>query len=284
MIEIINELNLDNGSNYKMDVLRKHKDNELLKKVLKMTYDKVAYTYGISMKNIDNLEVGTIANETLEWGVNQLKFLVTREVTGNAGRELLETVLARVSLDDAKIVEGIINRDLRINMGRSNINKVFKNLIVKPPYMRCNTYNEKTQKKISFPALVQIKADGMAMFVSITSEEVICITRSGEEFMLESLQHLSKNENLVGNIIQGEFLIRGEDNRANGNGLLNSLIKYKQSINNSLSELEAEKIENDIVFQVWDLIPMTEYSRGKDKLGKTKYIDRFNNLVGALRA
>ena len=50
--KILQELNLENGSNYKLDVLRKYKDQEELKQVLKMTYDKVAFTFGISMKNI----------------------------------------------------------------------------------------------------------------------------------------------------------------------------------------------------------------------------------------
>jgi len=45
--QILQELNQENGSNYKMAVLRKYKDNELLKLVLKMAYDKVSYTFGI---------------------------------------------------------------------------------------------------------------------------------------------------------------------------------------------------------------------------------------------
>ncbi len=52
ILEIIEELNLENGTKYKESVLVKHKNNELFKRVLKMTYDKVIYTYGVTMKNI----------------------------------------------------------------------------------------------------------------------------------------------------------------------------------------------------------------------------------------
>lgn len=45
--EIIEELNIENGNLYKMGVLKKYSDNELLKRVLKMTYDKTTYTYGV---------------------------------------------------------------------------------------------------------------------------------------------------------------------------------------------------------------------------------------------
>ena len=53
--QILEEINLENGSNYKKAVLAKHKDNELLKKVLKMSLDKVAFTFGITMKNIPEI-------------------------------------------------------------------------------------------------------------------------------------------------------------------------------------------------------------------------------------
>jgi hypothetical protein len=49
---IIEEINLQNGSNYKIDILKKHSENELFKRVLKMTYDNVIFTYGITMKNV----------------------------------------------------------------------------------------------------------------------------------------------------------------------------------------------------------------------------------------
>ena len=44
---ILAEINQENGSNYKLSVLKKHKDNQLLQCVLKMCYDKVVYTYGV---------------------------------------------------------------------------------------------------------------------------------------------------------------------------------------------------------------------------------------------
>ena len=53
ILDIINEINLENGSNYKKTVLEKHKDNELFKRVLKMALDKVSFTYGVSMKNVE---------------------------------------------------------------------------------------------------------------------------------------------------------------------------------------------------------------------------------------
>ena len=52
ILEIINEVNLENGSNFKKSIFKKHIDNELFKRVLRMAYDKVRYSYGITMKNV----------------------------------------------------------------------------------------------------------------------------------------------------------------------------------------------------------------------------------------
>jgi len=71
MFGIIDELNAENGSNYKLAVLKKHADNELFKRVLKMAYDKVAFTYGVTMKNVDTYEPTDI--QPLEYALDILE-------------------------------------------------------------------------------------------------------------------------------------------------------------------------------------------------------------------
>lgn len=261
MKNIIDELNADNGSNYKMDVLKKYKDNELLQKVLKMTYDKVAYTFGISMKNIEYVPERQLSDSvTLELVLHHLeKEYATREITGNDARDKLISLLEHLLKEDAKIIEGIINRDLRINMGRSNINKVFKGLIIKPPYMRCGIYTDKTAKKINFPAFVQVKADGMFQAISVEQGKVTFTARSGEERQLPHLE--AKFKTFKDGVYIGELLAHGLTDRALSNGLINS-----------------DESKEDVYVQLWDYVTHSEYSRGKDKLGKKFYKERFSNL------
>ncbi len=258
---IIEELNLDNGSNYKMDVLRKHKDNKTLQRVLKMTYDKVSHTYGITMKNIKTDKyIGTTTIMSLERALDILENeFCTRAVTGNDAIDRLENVFASVRPEDGLVIKGIIDRDLRINMGRSNINKVFKNLIVKPPYMRCGIYTTKTAKKINFPGLVQLKADGMFQAVTVDQGLVTFTARSGEE---RELVHLVNDfKSLEDGVYIGELLVHGEPNRALANGIINS-----------------DGSKENVYMQLWDYVTLEEYSRGKDKKNKTFYVDRFAKL------
>lgn len=261
MHKIIEQLNQDNGSNYKMDVLREHKDNETLQKLLKMTYCKVSYTYGISMKNIKaDFGASETGNFTLEYALDILENdFATRKVTGNSALGLLTSILEKLTVEDAEIVKGVINRDLRINMGRSNINKVFKNLIVKPPYMRCGIYTEKTQKKINFPAIVQLKADGMFQAINVDQRQVTFTARSGE---VRELPHLeAKFRDFEDGVYIGELLVHGLENRSESNGVINS-----------------DDSKENVYIQLWDFVTHTEYANGKGK-NTTTYNQRFQDLI-----
>jgi hypothetical protein len=260
MKKIIDELNESNGANYKLGVLKKYQDNELLKRILKMTYCKVSYTYGVTTKNVKWPEEHK-GERSLESALDVLEYdLATRQVTGNAAILFIETILAQLSEDDAWLFAKILDRDLKINMGRSQINKVHKNLIVKPPYMRCGLYNEKTQKKISYPAYCQIKADGAYRAVTVAGDEVTFTARSGEESYFPLMEEEFKQ--LKDGVYIGEVLIRDISNRAESNGMLNS----------------DNPPHKDIYMQLWDYVPLDEYNRPKDKKRKTKYSTRFKTL------
>ncbi len=263
--DIIDGLNIENGSKYKMDVLKKYAGNELLKRVLKMTYCKVSYTYGITMKNVPQYPTEIQSPQSLDWALDILETrLVTRETTGNDAIDLIYLTLSSLSLEDAQVLEKILTRDLRINMGKSNINKVFKNLIIKPPYMRCGLYNNKTLTKIKYPAYLQQKADGRFVSISVSSGEVTFLSRSGEEAKFPSLEKQFKL--LPDGVYIGEMLVRGITKRSESNGMINS----------------DNPPHNDIYVQLWDLISLGEYSRPKDKDNKTIYRQRIKNLKNAL--
>jgi hypothetical protein len=90
-------------------------------------------------------------------------------VTGNKAIELLTNILSQMKKEDALVIEKVLGRDLKINVGRTNINKVFKDLITKPVYQRCDIFTEDryddikqknikgTSNKIKYPAKIDLK-------------------------------------------------------------------------------------------------------------------------------
>jgi len=261
----MDELNQQNGANYKLEVLEKYQDNDLLKRVLLMTYDKTRFTYGITMKNINTLRESkekislTNALDILE------KEFVTRKVTGNNAINRIEEILGKLNSDDAFIFTKLLDRDQKINMGRSQINKIYKNLIIKPPYMRCGVWNDKTKKNILWSAMIQLKADGTYRAITVDNGNVSFQSRSGET---SNFPELEKSFNLFPDgVYMGELLVRGESNRAIGNGQINS-----------------DKPPHDKIYaQLWDYVTLDEYSRPKDKKNKTIYANRFRALQKTLK-
>jgi len=253
ILDIINEINLENGSKYKLSVLEKYKDNELLARVLKMTYDKVQFTYGITMKNV-NIEFSKNLKD-LPWALDQLDLLVNRTFTGNAAISHLKNVIESLDKQDVEIVTKIIDRDLRINLGRKQINKVFKKLITEFPYMRCSLPS-KHLKNIVYPAIVQEKLDGTYRSIVINEEGIKIYARSGEESFLPKFVESLKG--LDDGVYIGELLVSGEDDRFKANGLINS------------------DTEPDGIFMVsWDYLTLDEWKRGKSSVD---YITRFRTL------
>lgn len=291
--EILNEMNESNSSNYKLEVLKKYKENELLKRVLKMTYDKVQYTFGVTMKNV---RAGSSENtQTLDWALDILENKInTREVTGNAAISTVENILEQLSESDRSVFERILGRDLKINCGRTQINKVFKDLITKQLYCRCDIYGKKTAKNINFVsgAIIEKKSDGTFKETSV-SETVDIVSRSGEQYVMQKFESIFSEA--PKGVYIGEMIVELDDklyekimpamwkknpkkaqeiedkynrgwkilDRSTGNGLINSL----------------DIPEDNITYELWDFIPFAEYkiASSKDKKNKSKltYEERF---------
>ncbi len=265
--DILDELNENTSTNFKLEVLKKHKDNELLKRVISMALNKVKYTYSISMKNIVYVEEAVYGRSgySLDEALDFLELeLCTRNITGNEAIKELTYTLENLSKDDAIVLERIINRDLKVNVGKTQVNKVWKNLITKPNYMRCNTYSAKTAKNISFPAYLQKKSDGRYVSIAVQNNEVTFTSRSGEEQEFPLLEQTFKN--LKDGVYIGELLVKDIEDRSKANGLINS----------------SNPPHNDIIVELWDFITLEEYSDGKhsDKsIQRIKYKQRYQTLI-----
>jgi DNA ligase-1 len=266
--DIIRELNKENGSNYKQTVLVKYKDNELFKRVLKMTYDRVAYTYGVTSKNIFKRmsilesEKYTL-NEALDFLENNI---CTRKITGHDALDACLLVYESLNKEDADVFMKIIDRDLKINLGRTTINKIFKDLIAKPVYMRCDVYSTKTSKNISFAngAYVQLKADGTYREITKDGDHLSSRSRSGEEYEYPVI--FEQMRDFPDGVYMGELTVRGITDRAEGNGLINS----------------DNPPHDDIMLDLWDYVTPQEYQRArvnaKSNPCTTSYIQRFETL------
>ena len=256
--DILNELNESNSSNYKLDILKKYKDNSELKKLLELTYNRNKYNFNVSKNCIikDNPSIlesnGSKAVDNL---LSALEILGEGTIRGNEAHQFVCNHLKHLDNDNKEIFLNVLGRDLKIGLNVKSINKVFKNLIPKPNYMRCAVLSEKTLKKINFPAFIQLKMDGTYREIHVADGQVSGKTRSGEEYFNPVL--FKEMENFPNGFYTGELTIEGES-RFTGNGLINSLNPPYEKI----------------TFTVWDYLTDEDYL----EKSKTPYYSRFESL------
>ena len=256
--DILNELNESNSSNYKLDILKKYKDNSELKKLLELTYNRNKYNFNVSKNCIikDNPSIlESNGSKTVDELLSALEILGEGTIRGNEAHQFVCNHLKYLDNDNKEIFLNVLGRDLKIGLNVKSINKVFKNLIPKPNYMRCAVLSEKTLKKINFPAFIQLKMDGTYREIHVADGQVSGKTRSGEEYFNPVL--FKEMENFPNGFYTGELTIEGES-RFTGNGLINSLNPPYEKI----------------TFTVWDYLTDEDYL----EKSKTPYYSRFESL------
>ncbi len=277
VLDIISKIKSVNSTNKKLAILKDNKDNELLKKFFKYTYDKVDYSFRVSgvnlrqhIKRIDPMYFTPFSKRVYcpQFGYTNLFTLLDDLNNGVIVHQTSRLGACKEFMDYAFTVDQrlfdvfckVLDRDLKIGISQKSLLSVWKDLIPKPHYCRCDVYNAKNSSKIIFPCYVQLKCDGTYRECHVENHVVTFKTRSGEEAHHPILEKMLVN--LPNGYYLGEFTIGKADNpaenRSKGNGLINSdNPPYEQ-----------------IYFTVWDYLSDSDYAL------KTKppYKLRFYNL------
>ena len=165
IVNIITELRSTGSSNSKKEILEKYKDDNEWKKFLVYVYDVNGKVYGKTklpiiplVETIDETDFN--AEGILEEIYALLDSMADGEVTGKAADEALCDLLVGKANEVVELVGLILKRDIKSKVGDTMIEEVYKDLIVVPPYMRCEK-EDKLQKRIKYPAIAQTKEDGL---------------------------------------------------------------------------------------------------------------------------
>lgn len=241
IVSFLSELKGTSGTNAKIAVLKSYQNSEEIKNYLKHVYDKVSYVYGVSykaaMKHDESVSVSDIDG--------LLEDLSSRRLTGNAAKAVVKGCL-EYSKEHHDVLKTILEHDIDAGIQTKNINKVWKGLIPKPNYCRCDVFSAKNASKIDFPCYIQLKCDGTYREARVQDGKVEFKTRSGESYENPVLAEEMKT--LPDGYYTGELTIGQADkpsaNRSEGNGAINS----------------DDQPVSDIIFTVWDYLSDDEYA------------------------
>jgi hypothetical protein len=285
--QIFDEIAAEPGTNQKMVILGKYRDNKLLERVLYLANSKRVKFY---IKQLPEYPIPWGGVLGLDSALDALSDLSTRKVTGHSAIGHLVHVLSSCTADDAYIIERIIEKDCRLGMGTTNINKIFKGLIEDTPYMGAISFDEKKARAIfasNASAYSQIKMDGRYCNAIIRSGEVELESRQGEPTIVTGATFLEELAQFPDCVLNGELTIDGVS-RYESNGIIASIISILSKFEargsaetaKHIAKFESkhgsfEKALQSIRFTVWDTITVDEYF---DQCSSTPYYFRLERL------
>jgi hypothetical protein len=270
--EFFDSLAANASRNFKIEQLEANSDNETLREVIRLALDPFTQFYQRKIPEYEFVGEDSEHQTSLEMAMQNLYYLSSREVTGNAAIAHLRAILSGLEPDDAKVIERIIQKDLKCGVDVSTANKVWSHLIPEYPCMLCSPFEQKLVDKIQFPAYAQMKMDGMRFNAIVRDGKVEFRSRNGKQILL--LGNLEAEfAALAGEVdcvFDGELLVMLDGDhqfadRQTGNGILNKANK------GTISAEEAAMVHAT----VWDLIPYVQFADG---YCQTPYAKRFSTL------
>lgn len=250
MNHIFEQLATTSSRNEKIQIL-KDNDSPLLRRIVFLALDPFTQFYIRKIPSYADVQNDIM---DLDAALGLLDTLSSRRLTGNAAINFLANILGSLYEDDAKVIERIVQKDLKCGVASATVNAAFgKDFVHEYPVMLCSPMDQKTLANIEYPALAQLKADGMRFNAIVEDGKVSFRSRNGK--LIELLGKLDdaflRLGEQFGNVVfDGELLVVDNGrilSREEGNGILNKAVK------GTISDEEADKVQA----QIWDVIPLT---------------------------
>ena len=260
--EIIKELESDNSRLFKESVIENNLNNIDFQEGLSMCLDPLV-TFGVKqVPESDNDGNG------LKWDdfKNKANFLVEREKTGHAARDLIIDLLNSSKKNQwNNWYRRILIKDLRCGVSEKTVNNVAKrmDLEYKVPIFSCMLAHDgaKHPKKIKGECLVEYKYDGVRVIAIVKNGKATLYSRNGKIF--HNFPHI---ENALSKIDYNNIVFDGEVMSDDFQALMKQV--YRKS---------GAKTD-DAYLALFDIIPLKEFNDGKSKLTSVERKKELNKL------
>ena len=215
--QFVDEINAENGRNYKISVLENYKNDEDIKYLLNFIYNPYITT-GISDKKL-NKDVFNNCNNGPHFGVinhcnpltSSVKEFLNYLTLNNTGSDEVLRELAifkATTFNTVELIElfnKIITKNLQLGIDAKTINKVIPKLIPEFNVMLANKYFDKPEIVEGKEFVLTTKIDGSRIIAMKNNGEVSFWTRQGQKYV-----GLVDLENELKNITDDNFALDGE--------------------------------------------------------------------------
>ena len=253
VINIVKQLRETSGTNDKIVLLRRNCNNELLRKVLRYTYD-TDLKYGVQKKSI------VMRTGESKWSslFEMLDELAESNINDNLKRNVGRFINNLDTEEEKELVTMVLLKDLKCGINIKNINKGMKGLITTHDIQLGSKWEGDLNEEVA----VSLKLDGIRCTWLIKDGKAIAKTRQnkiiqGMSELTQAMESVFKDKDLM---VDGELLA------INSEGLdSKELFKKTSAIVNS------KGIKKDLTFVAFDIVPLEDYV---NKVNNTPFLER----------
>lgn len=239
ILDILETIESDNSRNFKEDILRQQRHNDLLKRVFIAAGDPYTNFFLSKFKMPKALEIEDENSLSDDAAVeNFLDFiyedLSTRKKTGNAAKAAVDAVFSRMTKRQQKWCLRILLRNLRVGVMESTVNKVWpgsiKKFAVQLAESLASTHDPGSgiviKDEIRYPVRVEPKLDGLRCIAIKRNGAVTMFARSGSEIDTPGVQEIKR---ALENSPWDNFVLDGEllDDDGTWNSTSSGVLKKK---------------------------------------------------------
>jgi DNA ligase-1 len=259
---MIERLEMASGSNDKKKILKDFPENQLL---LKYTLNP-DWMFGVTSAQIT--DIPSQGDKHISWGKAQpiLDKLVARELTGHAAVDAIRGLLNGITGREQEVFLRLLDKDLKVGVAVSLVNKVFKGLIEVWNVKLCETLEE--FDKLPFEkTYVSRKLDGVRVeAVKYDETGFRFFSRKGKEFktlgvLKEALDHTYQH--IPTTVLCGECCIIDENGNEDFTAIVSEIKRKDHTIANPH-------------FKIFDVLTLEEFEAAE---GSTTFEQRYNHAV-----
>lgn len=252
VLDILETLETDNSRNFKEDLLWKHRNNALLKRIFVAAGDPYVnfYVNKFKMPPARGCQVNdvVIVEQFLDGIYANLS---TRRLTGNAAKKFILDLFSNMTERQQKWCLRILLRNLRVGASASTVEKTWPGAVAKFAVQLAESLESRHEpgkgivitETVRYPVRVEPKLDGLRCIAIKRHGAVSMFTRSGSP-----IETLPTIRTALESADYDDFVLDGEVMGSDWNQSASVVMSYKST-----------KVDSDIVFNVFDAVPFNDW-------------------------
>lgn len=274
VLEIINQIKATSSRNEKEAILKQHKDNQTLRKVLDAALNPYI-VFGIGEKKLKKF-INKVSGKENKF--NNLFEVIEYLKVHNTGTDHDVKMVAEFlnAQDDEELKEfykEIITKTLKIGGTAKSINKAFgEKFIPEFNVMLAKKFEDEEHKVKGKEFVITEKLDGMRTIMIVENGNVTFFSRQGQP--ITGLVEIIRDAvSLPDNVYDGELLIANADD-----------YKDREVLQETLKIARKDREKRGLVLHLFDMIPIEEFKAGESKATYRKRKEELSFIVEKLNS